>query len=110
MYAVDEEVDGGETTGQEWPPPPVVVLQTNNTIQDITDRILYSRYLAQNAAIWLADEVLRDCGHDTSRCQYDKISWNLIRNNQKDVSLAMDCILLPEKASQLKFIFKSKEC
>ena len=26
----------------------------------------YSRYLAQNAAIWLVDKVLKYCNHDTS--------------------------------------------
>ena len=43
---------------------------------------IYSRYLAQNAAIWLADEVLRYCDHDTSRCQ-DDISWHLITQQSK---------------------------
>ena len=42
----------------------------------------YSRYLTQNAAIWLADEVLRYRDHDTSRCQ-DDISWNLIMQQLK---------------------------
>ena len=41
-----------------------------------------SRYLAQNAAIWLADEVLRYRDHDTSRCQ-DDISWHLITQQLK---------------------------
>ena len=41
-----------------------------------------SRYLAQNAAIWLADEVLRYRDHDTSRCQ-DDISWHLITGTQQ---------------------------
>ena len=41
-----------------------------------------SRYLAQNAAIWLADEVLRYRDHDTSRCQ-DDISWHLITQQSK---------------------------
>ena len=44
--------------------------------------IFYSRYLTQNAAIWLADEVLRYCDHDTSRCQ-DDISWHLIMQQLK---------------------------
>ena len=42
----------------------------------------YSRYLAQNAAIWLADEVLNYREHDTSRCQ-DDISWHLIKQQSK---------------------------
>ena len=33
--------------------------------------------IAPNAAIWLADEVLRYRDHDTSKCQGD-ISWHLI--------------------------------
>ena len=45
----------------------------------------FSRYPAQNAAIWLADEVLRNCDHDTSGCQ-DDISWHLICSNLKDVT------------------------
>ena len=44
--------------------------------------ILHSRYLAQNAAIWLADGVLRYLAHDTSRCQ-DDISWHLITQQSK---------------------------
>ena len=36
--------------------------------------ILNSRYLAQNDAIWLADEVLSYRDHDTLRCQND-IRW-----------------------------------
>ena len=63
----------------------------------------YSRYLAQNAAIWLADEVLRYRDHDTSRCQ-DDISWHLVRNNQKDVTLTMVRVLLRETVSLLTFI------
>ena len=49
-----------------------------------TSRLLLfvSRYLAQNAAIWLADEVIRYCDHDTSRCQND-ISWHLITQQSK---------------------------
>ena len=42
----------------------------------------YSRYLAQNAAIWLAVEVLRYRDHDTSRCQDDS-SWHLITQQSK---------------------------
>ena len=41
-----------------------------------------SRYLPQNAAIWLADEVLRYRDHHTSRCQ-DDISWHLITQQSK---------------------------
>ena len=41
-----------------------------------------SRYLAPNAAIWLADEVFRYRDHDTSRCQ-DDISWHLIMQQSK---------------------------
>ena len=44
--------------------------------------MLHPRYLAQNAAIWLADEVLRYHDHDTSRCQ-DDISWHLITQQSK---------------------------
>ena len=44
--------------------------------------IFYSCYLAQNASIWLADEVLRYRDHDTSRCQ-DDISWHLITQQSK---------------------------
>ena len=53
--------------------------------ENIYKRSYFSRYLAQNAAIWLADEVLRYCDHDTSRCQ-DDISWHLIRNSRKEVT------------------------
>ena len=41
-----------------------------------------SRYLAPNASIWLADEVLRYRDHGTSRCQ-DDISWHLITQQSK---------------------------
>ena len=44
--------------------------------------IINSRYLAQNAAIWLVDEVLRYRDHDTSRCK-DDISWHLITHQSK---------------------------
>ena len=44
--------------------------------------IIISRYLAQNAAIWLADEVLRYRDHDTWRCQ-DDISWHSITQQSK---------------------------
>ena len=63
-------------------------------MNDHLDRYIYdSRYLAQNAAIWLAVEVLRYPDHDTSKCQ-DDIYWHLIRNNRKDVILTMVCVLL----------------
>ena len=71
--------------------------------------ICHSRYLAQNAASWLAVEVLRYRDHDTSRCQ-DDISWHLIRNNRKDVTLTMVCVLLWETASLLIFILERYLC
>ena len=54
------------------------------TPRDMTRQALtqISRYLAQNAAIWLADEVLRYRDHDTSKCQ-DDISWQLIMQQLK---------------------------
>ena len=44
--------------------------------------ISFSRYLAQNAAIWLADEVWRYRDHDTLQCQ-DDISRHLITQQSK---------------------------
>ena len=67
-----------------------------------------SGYIGQNKAIWLADEVLRYRDHHTLRCQ-DNISWHLISNNPKDVTLIMVCILLWETASQLTCIFELKQ-
>ena len=48
----------------------------------VTHLKYYSRYLAQNAAIWLAVEVLRYRDHDISRCQ-DDISWHLFTQQSK---------------------------
>ena len=71
---------------------------------------VHIRYLAQNAAIWLADEVLlRYCDQDTLRSQ-DKISWHLIHNSLKNLMLIMVCVLLWETVNPLTCIFEQKHC
>ena len=70
----------GEVPGY-CPPPPnctILVLTDLGTCYILPtsyDRgklvVVFSCYLAKNAAIGLADEVLRYCDHDTSRCQDD---------------------------------------
>ena len=60
-------------------------LKGNNVSNWVSNEIkknTSSHYLAQNAAIWLADEVLRYLDNDTSRCQ-DDISWHLITQQSK---------------------------
>ena len=69
--------------------------------------IFVSHYLALDAAIWLADEVLKYRDHNTSRCQND-ISWHVIRNNQNDVRETMVYVLLQETASSNTCIFDWK--
>ena len=65
--------------------------------------IEFSRYLAQNAVIRLADEVLRYHDHDTSSAKTIFLdTW--LRNNRKDVTLTMVHVLLRETASLFTFI------
>ena len=71
--------------------------------------VIVSCYLAQNAAIWLTDEVLGYRDYDTSRCQ-DDISWHLIYNNWKDVTQTMVCILMQETVNTPTCLFERKQC
>ena len=63
-----------------------------------------SRYVAQNAAIWLADEVLRYIVIMTLRGAKTIFLDTWLRNNPKDVTLTMVRVLLRETASLLTFI------
>ena len=71
--------------------------------------ILYSRYLAQNAAIWLADEVLRYRDHDTSRCQ-DDISWHLITQQSKGRNANNESCIVAKKGDSTHIYYERYQC
>ena len=71
--------------------------------------IFYSRYLTQNAAIWLADEVLRYCDHDTSRCQ-DDISWHLIMQQLKRCNANNGSRIVARKGESTHIYYERYQC
>ena len=78
---------------------------------DESKRITYSRYLAQNATIWLADEVLRyrDYQYDTSRCQ-DDISWHLITQQSKRRNANNGLRIIARKSESTHIHFERYQC